>query len=159
MVVSITINIGTTTENVDKVNKSPVWYTGGGETAYPFIIKPTSIINNLNPVFIIDYNSALLDCNYVSCETLGRKYFITHIGVDTAQTMRIECAVDVLSSWDLSGCPVTVVRNGGIGSPTKIPDSKLPVKPSTENIKQIPVENSEFKQLLTYPYVLQVIGG
>lgn len=152
---SMSIKIGTSTENPDKANKSPVWYNSG----QTFTIKPTSIINNLNPVFIIDYNSSLLDCNYVSCETLGRNYFITRISVDTAQTMRIECTVDYLSSWNLSGCPITVVRNGGIGSPTKVPDSKLPVKPSTENIKQIPVENSEFKQLLTYPYVLQVIGG
>lgn len=158
MVLSMAINIGTITENVDQVNKSPVWYTGGGETAYSFIIKPTSIINQLNPVFIIDYNSALLNCNYVSCETMGRKYF-AKIAVDTAQTMRIECEVDVVSSWNLSGCPITVVRNGGIGSPSKIPDSKLPIKPSTENIKQIPVENAEFKQLVDYPYVLQVIGG
>ena len=158
MVVSMTINIGTITENVNKVNKSPVWYTGESETAYSFTIKPTSIINQVNPVVIIDYNSALLNCNYVSCETLGRKYF-ARISVDTAQTMRLECSVDVLSSWDLSNCPVTVVRNGGIGEPTKIPDNKLPVKPSTENIYQVPVSNDEFKQLLSTPYVLQVIGG
>lgn len=158
MVVSMTINIGTVTENVNKVNKSPVWYTGESETAYSFNIKPTSIINQLSPTFIIDYNSALLNCNYVSCETLGRKYF-ARISVDTAQTMRIDCTVDVLSSWNLSGCPVTVVRNGGIGTPTKVQDTKLPVKPSTENIYQVPVSNNEFKQLLSTPYVLQVIGG
>ena len=152
------INIGTISENVNKVNKSPVWYTGEGETAVNFIIKPTSIINQVNPVFIIDYNSALLNCNYVSCETLGRKYF-ARISVDTAQTMRLECSVDVLSSWDLSGCPVTVVRNGGISGPTKVPDNKLPIKPSSEKIQQIPVSNSSFSWLIDYPYVVQVIGG
>ena len=64
-----------------------------------------------------------------------------------------------MSSFDLSGCPITVLRNGGIGAPTKIQDNKFPIIPNEETIDQIPVANSHLTANGSGCYVLQVIGG
>lgn len=148
---AFTIDIGYTTDNNLKVNKSVTWLQQGVS------ISPLSVIDQLNPVFVIDRNDSFLSANYVSCSYLGRKYFAT-VSVDTAQTMTITCKVDHLSSFDLSGCPITVTRNGGIGQPTDYPDTQFPIKPNQKDITSIVRSNS----ILTVnggSYILTVIGG
>lgn len=151
---AITIRLGITTDNVNKVNKT---YTDLSPVD-GIVIEPTSIIDPINPKFIINRDDTYITCNYCEATFLGRKYF-AKVSVDTGSRMVIDCSVDYLSSFTLTNCSITVVRNGGIGAPTKVPDSKLPILTSSEDIQQVPVSNDEFKQLLTYPYVLQVIGG
>ena len=73
--------------------------------------------------------------------------------------MTLNCTVDYLSSFNLRSCPVTVVRNGGIGAPTKIQDSKFPVLPNTETVKQVPIAHTAFTPYGERCYVLQCIGG
>lgn len=123
---SMTIKIGYTTDNPLKVGKTISWITENVS------ISPLSTINQLNPVFVIDYNSSYLNANYVECTDLSRSYFCT-VSVDTAGRMVLTCNVDVLQRSDLGSCKITVTRNGGIGKPTKIPDSKFPVVPNIEN--------------------------
>lgn len=150
---AFTIDIGVTTDNDNKINKSVSWLSGESGVT----IHPTSVLSQLAPVFVIDYNANFLTANYVRADFFGRSYNAL-VSVDTAGKMLLSCNVDFLA-FNFSNCPITVVRSGSIGAPTEIPDNKLPVKPSTEKIEQIPISNNEFKQLLTYPYVLQVIGG
>lgn len=152
MGLSYTITVGNNSDNVLKVGKT---ITGGKSKT----INPKEIQSIIHPTFIIDYDADLLDANYVTTDFSNYQYFIDDIEINTAGRMVLNCTIDPLSGFDFSNCPITVVRNGGIGEPTKIPDNKLPVKPSTENLYQVPVSNDEFKQLLTYPYVIQVIGG
>ena len=123
-------------------------------------IEPTSIISQMNPVFIVDYDSRYLGANYIVCGDLGRKYYCT-VSVNTAQRCVIECHVDPLSSFDLSNCLIGVIRNEGIGAPTMYPDQKLPVYPSKKNIGSIIMQ--ETSGLLTangdWCYILTVIAG
>lgn len=151
---SFYIKLGYTTENSLSVNKSytQVTPTGGVE------IAPTSTIDQIKPVFVIAYNSNYININYCEAPFLGRKYF-AKVNYDNGQRMTIECEVDYLSSFDLSECDMTAVRNGGIGAPTKIQDNKYPVIPNEETIDQVPVSNSQFTANGTSCYVLQVIGG
>ena len=152
MGLSYNIYVGNNNDNTNKVNKvNTVLKTKE--------INPKEIQNLINPTFVVDYDSDILNCNYVTTDFTDYHYFINSISINTGGRMVLNCTIDPLSGFDFSNCPITVVRNGGIGEPTKIPDNKLPVKPSTENLYQVPVSNDEFKQLLTYPYVIQVIGG
>lgn len=146
-----TIDIGYTTDNNLKVNKTYTTILTGVQ------IYPTSTISQENPVFVVDYNAAFLNANYVFCPALGRKYFAT-ISTDTANRMIITCSCDYLSSFNLSNCPIQVTRNGGIGMPTKYPDNKYPIYPSIKDITSITRSNS----ILTAnsgAYILTVIGG
>lgn len=157
MGLSYIIHVGTYGGNNSAVGSAKTFTSLTGENG--ITINPKTIQNVLRPVFEIDYNSALLNANYLHAPFLEKYYFISSVSINTAGRMVFECVVDPLKSYDLSNCPITVVRNGGIGTPTKTPDNKLPIKPSSEDIKQIAVANGEFKALLNYPYVLQVIGG
>lgn len=151
---SFYIKLGNTTENSMSVDKTytEVTPTGGVE------IAPTSTIDQLKPVFVIEYNSNYININYCEAPFLGRKYFAL-VKYDSGNRMTVECEVDYLSSFDLSECDITAVRNGGIGAPTKIQDNKYPIIPNEETIDQVPISNSEFTANGTGCYVLQVIGG
>ena len=149
---SFYIYLGNTSENASAVEKS---YNLVSEAIQ---ISPTSKINELQPIFIINYNENYINCDYVIAPFLGRKYFCT-IDYEIGKQMILNCSVDVLSSFNLRSCPVTVVRNGGLGAPTKIQDSKFPVLPNTETVKQVPIAHSAFTAYGERCYVLQCIGG
>lgn len=122
---------------------------------------PTDDMSELQPKIIINYDENYLSANYVYIALFGKYYKIDKKAVTIGKKIILECTIDAVMSYysSIVNCNITVVRNGGLGAPTKTPDNKLPIKPSSEDIKQIAVENGEFKALLTYPYVLQVIGG
>lgn len=154
---AFTIDIGYTTDNTYKVNKT-VSYIAQGVS-----IHPLSTVSQLSPVFVIDYDSRFLNANYVRATFLGRLYYCT-VSVDTAQKMYLSCSVDYLSSFALGNCPITVTRNGGIGAPTEIPDNKLPVIPNRKKIDSItafsPDINSVFiNDSRSFNYVVTVVGG
>ncbi len=148
---AFTVDIGYTTDNINKVNKS-VTYIQQGVT-----IHPLSVLQQHAPVFVIDFDSRFLSANYVVAGFLGRKYFCS-VSVDTAQTMALSCTVDVLSSFDLSGCPIQVTRCGGLGAPTDYPDSKFPIIPNRKDITSTVRANPEL-DVNNGVYILTVIGG
>ncbi len=153
---AFTIDIGYTTDNTYKVNKTVSYIAQG------VLIHPLSTVNQLSPVFVVDYDSRFLNANYVRANFLGRKYLCT-VSVDTAQKMYLSCSVDCLSSFALGNCPITVTRNGGIGAPTEIPDNKLPVIPNRKDIDSITVFNSSISDFANDPralnYVVTTVGG
>lgn len=154
---AFTIDIGYTTDNTYKVNKA-VSYIAQGVT-----IHPLSTVNQLSPVFVIDYDSRFLNANYVKATFLGRVYYCT-VSVDTAQKMYLSCSVDYLSSFTLRNCPITVTRNGGIGAPTEIPDNKLPVIPNRKKIDSITAFSPDINSVFindprSLNYVVTVVGG
>lgn len=147
------IDIGYSTDPPEKVNRA---YTIIKENVP---IAPTSIIDQLHPVFIIDMDNTLLNANYVVANFLGRKYFGL-ISVNTAHRIVITCSVDYLA-FDVSECDITVTRNGGIGKPTYIPDNKLPILPNRETITSTTASNPYFSVglLENHCYLVTVING
>lgn len=156
---AFTIDIANTTANPEKYNKT-------NETTIiqsGVSISPLSTIAQLMPVFVVDYDSRFLNANYIIAPFLGRKYFAT-VSVDTAGRMVIQCKVDYISSFNLSNCPITVTRNGGIGKPTEIPDNKLPIIPNRKKIDSITVFSPDINttwinDTRSLNYVVTVVGG
>ena len=150
---SFTIDIGYTTETGKKVNRS------FNVIQSNVSISPLSVINQLHPVFVVDYNALYLGANYISSSFLGRKYFCT-VSVDTAGRCVFDCSVDHLAH-NFGNCDITVTRNGGIGKPTYIPDNKLPILPNKESITSTTASNNYFTDGLTeqYCYLVTVING
>lgn len=153
---SYTINIGTTSDDVRKYKKTVSWIESEG-AAKEITIAATSVVDQLEPVFIVDYDAAYLTCNYVYCQALGLSYFC-RVSENTAKRIVFTCTVDPLSV-DVDNCKINVVRNGGIGAPTKIQDSKLPVISGEQELMQTVAENSALSSSATWCYVLTVIGG
>ena len=149
---AFTISVGYTTAPPNKVNRD-----------YSIIdsvtISPLSSINQLSPVFVIDYDARFLNVNYVIAGFLSRKYFCT-VSIDTAGRMVLSCKVDVLAN-NFNDCPLTVTRNGGIGKPSMIPDDKLPILPNKETITSTTAENPYFSGGLldTYCYLVTILNG
>lgn len=147
------IDIAYTTDPPNKVNRA---YTVINQT--PVSISPLSTINQLNPVFVIDYNAAYLNANYVIVGFMNRKYNAV-VSVDTAGRMVLTCQVDVLAN-NFSNCDITVTRNGGIGAPTYIPDNKLPILPNRETITSTIATNDYFSTgLENHAYLVTVLNG
>lgn len=152
---SYTINIGTTSDDVRKYKKNVSWILSG-DVPREIPIAATSTVDQLEPVFIVDYDPAYLTCNYVHCSAFGLSYFC-RVAENTAKRIVLTCTVDPLSV-DVDSCKINVVRNGGIGAPTKIPDNKLPVLPGEQELMQTVAENSTLNPDADC-YVITVIGG
>lgn len=156
---AFTIDIANTTASPDKYNKTnDTTIIQSGVS-----ISPLSTIAQLTPVFVVDYDSRFLNATYIIVPFLGRKYFAT-VSVDTAGRMVIQCKVDYISSFNLSNCPITVTRNGGIGKPTEIPDNKLPIIPNRKKIDSITVFSPDINttwinDTRSLNYVVTVVGG
>ena len=149
---AFSVSIGYSTAPPNKINRA---YTIIDSTT----ISPLSVINQLSPVFVIDYDARYLNANYVIAGFLSRKYFCT-VSIDTAGRMVLTCKVDVLAN-NFNDCPLTVTRNGGIGKPTYIPDEKLPILPNRESITSTTAENPYFSSGLldNKCYLVTVING
>ena len=152
---AFSILIGYTNDNVKKVNKGYTLLS-----ADPVPISPLSSVNQLSPVFVIDYNASFMGANYVIVGApLNRKYFCS-VTIDTAGRMVLTCECDYLSSFNLTSCPIQVTRNGGIGKPTDYVDTKYPIKPNQVDITSI-VKSSGVINVNKQDggYLLTVIGG
>lgn len=153
---SYTINIGTTSDDIKRYKKTVSWIQSEG-TAKEIPIAATSVVDQLEPVFIVDYDAAYLTCNYVYCQALGLSYFC-RVSENTAKRIVLTCTVDPLSV-DIDNCKINVIRNGGIGAPTKIQDTKLPIIPGEQEIMQTVATHSALTTSATWCYVITVIGG
>ena len=130
-------------------------------------IKPDTEVDILYPRFDFHYDSRILACNYLYCDTFDRYYYIKNIAVNTAQRIIIDCEIDVLQTYasDIKNSVATILRAEKIGKPTKYIDSKLPVYPSKKNITSIVMGQRSAPLSTTLStadgdnYLLCVVGG
>ena len=150
----MTISCYTNNESPETFPKTPTLITGYSSIT----IDPLSVIDELSPVFVVSYNSALLACNYIKCDDLGRYYFARK-SIDTAGRIVFTCSVDYLNSWaaEILACDVTVVRNSDI-IPNMYPDKQLPIIPTVKDVTSIVLSNDLFSQSATKNYALITIG-
>lgn len=136
----------------------PLKYDKSSKTAIgtAITIDPLSTIDLLSPVFIISYDSNLINCDYVVCSDLGRSYFCKP-SISTAGQIVLSCSVDYISSFDLDNCPVNVVRNGDI-EPNEITDNKLFINPDQFDVTTTFLNSTLFDKDQAYSYVLATVS-
>lgn len=94
-------------------------------------LTPTSQIDVLNPVAVINYDSTyadqIINANYAYIDTFHRYYFIK-CSLDTAKRIIVSGSVDYLMSWKdgIKQCSATIIR-AQLESPTYVIDNKLPI--------------------------------
>lgn len=90
--------------------------------------------------------SQLPKFNYVYIPSFGRYYHVTDIEADSGGMVYVHCSVDVRYTFrnDIRNCPCNVLRNEGIGKPTMIIDTQLPVLQNTENVVSKRAANTVF---------------
>ena len=135
---------------------------GGIEPSYTNVaLYPLREVSVIRPVFEIDYNSALLQCNYLYCDTFDSYYYIVDSKVNTAGRLALSCFIDVRQTYSssIAATPCTVIR--GAPQPTQIVDSKLPIDPAHKKITSVllPELSNSFGTDKSYSYLLTVVGG
>ena len=155
----INVNIGTTTDDPRKLDKTISWIGSNG-TATDFKCVPTDTCDILYPVLILAYSSTIAISNYAYIAELGRYYFITDPALITGGRIMIKLAVDVLSTYatDIKNCPCCITRNQNIGI-NWVPDDKLPY--NTEITITQPTQggfNTPFSRSPDMPWILTVIN-
>lgn len=109
-------------------------------------IAPTSTVEKLNPVLVIDYDESLLPANYCYIDLFDRYYYCT-MAVDIASRLIVSCKCDPLMSAkdSIKNCPACILRNENIGINYVI-DKKLPVDPNRFSIHGLPFPIDGFNQ-------------
>lgn len=153
----MTVTIYSTSDDNRVVNKTLTFIIQG------LRVYPTGEVSLHDPVFVIDYNAAVLAGNYLYCDTLSRYYYIRDIDIDTAQRMRLHCTIDPLYTYRqyIPELTATVVRSESIGAPTDIPDTQLPINPvEYDTLSQVfPTGGNVAVLGANEWYVLITIGG
>ena len=135
---------------------------GGVEPSYTNVaLYPLREVSVIRPVFEIDYNSALLQCNYLYCDTFDSYYYIVDSKVNTAGRLALSCFIDVRQTYSssIAAVPCTVIR--GAPQPSEVVDNKLPIDPAHKKITSIllPELSDSFGTDKDYSYLLTVVGG
>ena len=80
----------------------------------------------VNPVFVLDYNPAIISLNYAYVSDFGRYYFINNISVAPGGKMEVDCSVDVLQTYNnqIASLSVEVSRQEFLVEPY-LPDSNF----------------------------------
>lgn len=76
-------------------------------------VRPTDIVDLMNPSFILDYNENYTTKNYLYAEApFNRFYFITDMKIDIGKKIVISCSADVLYTYrdDIKRINANVVR-------------------------------------------------
>lgn len=122
---------------------------------------PTDDMSELQPKIVINYDSAYLAANYVYIALFDKYYKIDKKSVTIGKKIVLECTIDAVMSFynNILNCNITAVRNGGIGQPTKIQDTKFPVLPNEQELMQTVATNSALNNNNEWCYVITVIGG
>lgn len=116
----------------------------------------------VNPRFILDYNSSILQCNYLYCEEFGRYYFINNVSFESAHRMVLNCHVDVLYTYrnEINNLDALVSRQE-IEKNSKIADDQIP----WEGNYQYKLYTTSLQPLAdttgnnVVQYVVQTLGG
>lgn len=128
---------------------------------------PTDDMSELQPKLVLNYDSTYLAANYVYIALFDRYYKIVEKTVTIGKRIVITCIVDAVMSWftttetkaGIDGCKITAIRNGGIGAPTKVQDSKLPIIANEQTLDQTVSINNSIGNAKEHCYIITVIGG
>lgn len=130
----------------------------------PISISPTSVVDIINPTFILNYDEDYTGYNYIYVGApFNRYYFIEDFKIDIGKKIEISCSIDVLQTYWLSlmECEAQIIRTGRWADNARyLADNVYPVSSWTQT------QNYEFSEnpfttidSLDGRYILTVIGG
>lgn len=124
-------------------------------------VKPTGIVDLMNPSFELDYDSSYTTKNY--CEVgapFNRSYFITDMKIDIGKKIIISCAVDVLETYKDGIKPINanVIRSEKTDmAEPYLPDNEYKIRTGFQNYTDVFAGGASlFNQ---GDYVLSWMGG
>lgn len=98
--------------------------------------QPTENCSLITPTITLAYSSSLIGVTHFYVVEWQKYFFLTSLSVSPGSKIIISGSVDFLTTYkdDIRQCIATVVRSESIGSPTMIPDSKLPIDPNKKEL-------------------------
>lgn len=124
--------------------------------------KPNTPCNVLNPQLIINYNSAIANCNYcILGAPFNKRYFVRDVTLDSAHQMLISLAVDVMSTYanGIKNASGVVIRSSKHSYPTLYIDTQLPVAPNKIVLDGDTFSGAMFNTNATQSFLLTTIGS
>lgn len=130
------VNFFTCTDDPRTLNKTLNYNL----TAECIVYNGCSIIS---PVLKLRYNPTIVNCNYFFIPEWRRYYSIDNLSVDNGKMLYVTGTVDPIYTFrdSILTCNATAIRNEGIGSPTYIPDSSLPLYPESDYVTSLSIGN------------------
>lgn len=131
------------------VDKSSYLVSNG--TLVSAALAPTDGVTVENPTFIVNYDPAYIDYNYLFCDTFKRYYYITDKVVEPGKKIELICNVDPLMSFknQFLNSTACVTRSESVGGPTMVPDDRLPINPNKKEflsaISRFTEDSSKYK--------------
>lgn len=122
-------------------------------------VRPTDIVDLMNPSFILDYNENYTTKNYLYASApFDRYYFITDMQVDIGKKIVISCAIDTLYTYreDIRSITANIVRSES-EKEHYLPDPEYKILSGFQNYTE-PFSNPLDRFQSGY-YVLSYIGG
>lgn len=106
------------------------------------------------PSIMLRYDANIIKSNFFRIPEWNRWYSIADYNVDNAKTLYITGMIDVLYTYkdQILECVATAIRNEGIGRPTYIPDSSLPLFPESDYVTSLSIGSYAVKG--DYHYLL-----
>lgn len=97
-----------------------------------------------SPVFILSYDSAILEKQYFFSADLGRWYSIVDITLSPAGKMYVAGAVDVLKTYaaNINEMKVNASRSESVGF-NMVPDNAYPIIPGKESVTTLFLSDSD----------------
>lgn len=97
------------------------------------------ICSVITPTILLKYYADIINANYMYISDLDRWYLISDHKLNSGKQLYITGIIDVLQtySFQILQCNATCIRNGGIGRPSYVPDSSLPLYQSAENFTSL----------------------
>lgn len=150
---AFTIKLYNVSDDPRKLNKT---LTGEAEVKN---VRPTDIVDLMNPSFILDYNENYTTKNYLwAAAPFNRFYFITDMMIDIGKKIVISCSADVLYTYraDIERINANIVRSES-EKEHYLPDPDYKVLSGFQNFTE-PFLNPVDSFQSGY-YVLSYIGG
>lgn len=124
-------------------------------------VRPTDIVDLMNPSFILDYNENYTTKNYLyAAAPFDRYYFITDMKIDIGKKIVISCAVDVLQTYatNIGSITADVIRQES-KKDVYLADSDFNIKAGFVPIVDIFTGGADGEQFTHGKYILSWIGG
>lgn len=127
-------------------------------------IRPTGVVDLINPTFELDYNPNYVDKNYIEVGApFNRDYFITDMKIDIGKKIYISCAVDVLYTYfrEIVEAEAYITRTAHEADIADyLPDDCVPVTTNAQT-QNYAFSSTPFQTIdgVDGNYVLTVVGG